>query len=178
MILTNVNFHIKDSNFLDSTSTAVSLYPRMANFMGHVRFASNKGYLGGALSLIGTTMKIHRNACLYFKNNHAQEMGGGIYVVNSERVVNTHGYISHCFYQLMDFDEEAAYTIQFVNNSAKKGGDHIYGASMKSSCIATNGYSNILYSYEVLDTFFWFDPGYESSLSPVSADATRVCVRL
>ena len=67
MIFTNVNFHIKDGNFSHSTSTAVSLYSGTANFKGQVNFASNKGYLGGALALIGTPMKIYKNASLYFK---------------------------------------------------------------------------------------------------------------
>ena len=174
MILTNVNFNIKDSNFLNSTSTAISLYSGTATFMGYVRFVRNKGFQGGALMLVGTTMKVAESAKLYFKENHAIETGGAIFVVNSEMVINTHGYRSACFYQLLDYDNDSTYSLEFINNSANKGGDHIYGASLNSDCLATSG-CTCLYNYQVLDNFFWFDPGYQSTFSAVSADATRVC---
>ena len=74
----------------------------------------------------------------------------------------------------MDYDEDAEYSVQLVNNSATKGGDHIYGASLNSSCIASSG-CTCLYSYQVLFSYFWFVPELDSTFSAVSAKPTRVC---
>ena len=85
-------------------------------------------------------------------------------------MINAHSYYSSCFYQL-DYDTESNYSIKFINNSATKGGDHVYGASLKSDCSLPSGVD----SYKVFCRFFYLDPGYNSSLSAVSADATRIC---
>ena len=41
---------------------------------------------------------------------------------------------SDCFYQLLDYDENATYNLTFTNNSAQVGGKHIFGAPLKSYC--------------------------------------------
>ena len=178
MIMTNINLTVKNSNILNSTTTAVSLYSSTVTFAGYVRFVRNRGYLGGALMLVGTTMKLAKNSNLYFRDNHATETGGAIHVVNPATIIETHRYQSSCFYQLLDYDNiSSSYTLQFINNTARKGGDHIFGASLKSYCIASS-ICTCLKSYQALDKFIWLDPGYEteSTLSAVSADATRVCI--
>ena len=86
-------------------------------------------------------------------------------------------YIPKCFYQLIDYDDKAIYSLQFVNNSARNGGDHIYGASLHSDCSV--GYSETndkIFSYKIFYRFFNFDPGYESIFSAVSADASSACI--
>ena len=103
-----------------------------------------------------------------------KKTGGGIFVVHPQILINAHSYYSSCFYQLLDYDTESNYSIKFINNSAAKGGDHIYGASLKSGCSLR--LINDLDSHEAFCRFFWFDPGYDSSISVVSADATRVCI--
>ena len=135
MILTNVHLTIKDSNFSDSTSTAIMLFSSTLTTVGHVRFHNNKGYQGGALMLIGTVMNIAREANLLFQENYAEDTGGAIFVVHPQMMINAHSYISSCFYQLLDYDTDSVnYKVNFMNNSAAKGGDHIYGASLKRSC--------------------------------------------
>ena len=175
MIVANVNLFVKNSNILNSTSTALSLYSSTVTFVGYIRFVRNKGYLGGALMLVGTTMKLANNSKLYFRDNHATETGGAIHVVNPATVIEAHRYVSSCFYQFLDYGENSAYALQFINNTAKKGGDHIFGASLKSYCIASS-LCTCLHSYDALGEFILLDPGYESALSAVSADATRVCI--
>jgi hypothetical protein len=72
----------------------------------------------------------------------------------------------------LDYNNNSTYSIKFINNSAAKGGDHIYGASLKSGCSLTYDLDN----YDVFHKVFLQDPGYNSSLSAVSADATCVCI--
>ena len=172
LILTNVHLTIKDSNFSKSTSTAIMLFSSTVTFVGRVMFHRNNGIQGGALMLIGALMKIAREAEVYFQENYAENTGGAIFVIHPQMMINAHDYYSSCFYQLLDYDSDSTYSIQFVNNSAAKGGDHIYGASLNSGCYLPND----LDSYEMLHRFFWFDPGYNSTFSAVSADATRVCI--
>ena len=176
MIMTNINLFVENSNISNSENTAISLYSSTVTFTGFVSFVRNKGYLGGALRLVGTTMNLANNSELYFMNNHATETGGAIHVMNPATIIEAHKYISSCFYRLLDYNEvNSTYALLFINNTAKKGGDHIYGASLKSYCIASSS-CTCLHSYDALDEFIWLDPGYESALSAVSAAATRVCI--
>ena len=175
MILTNVHLTIINSTFSDRFSSTLTI-------MGHVSFRDNRGYQGGALMLVGTVMNIARETNLLFQENHAENTGGAIFVVYPQTMIDAHHFISSCFYQLLDYDSYSAiftYSIKFVNNSAAKGGDHIYGASLKSTCICAlthNEYNDIInpiYSLEVFNQVFTFDPWHKSA---VSADATRVCI--
>jgi hypothetical protein len=61
-ILTNVHLTIKDSNFTESTSTAIMLFSSTLTIVGHVNFYKNIGFQGGALMLIGTVIQIAREA--------------------------------------------------------------------------------------------------------------------
>ena len=122
--------------------------------------------------LVGTVMQIARESNILFQDNYAENTGGGIFVVHPQMMINAHSYYSSCFYRLLDYDTESNYSIKFINNSAAKGGDHIYGASLKSGCSLASD----LDSHKVFRRYFWFDPGHESSISAVSGDATRVCI--
>jgi predicted outer membrane repeat protein len=173
MILTNVNLTIEDSNFTDSISTPIMLFSSTLTIVGHVWFYNNRGYQGGALMLVVTIMNIAREANLLFQENHAENTGGAIFVMHPQMMINLHGVYSSCFYQLLDYDEISTYSIKFINNSAATGGDHIYGASLKNGCFLAE---DSISSYEIFNQFFWFDPGYDSLLSAVSADATRACI--
>ena len=177
MILTNVHLTIKDSTFSDSTSTAIMLFSSTLTIVGNVSFHNNRGYQGGALMLVGTIINIAREANLLFQENHAESTGGAIFVVYPQTMINAHNFVSSCFYQLLDYDSYSSrftYSIKFVNNSAKKGGDHIYGASLVTTCVCALIHNIIsVHSFEVFSQVFSFDPWHKSA---VSADATRVCI--
>jgi hypothetical protein len=189
MILTNVHLTIEDSNFTDSISTAIMLFSSTLTIMGHVRFYNNRGYQGGALMLVGAVMNIARETKVIFQGNYAENTGGAIFVVHPQMMINAHNYVSSCFYQLLsNYDFNDNNSVQFINNSAAKGGDHIYGASLKSSCVCAFIHFSIIeneITYSITQTirssvafqrFFLFYPEFDSSLSAVSADATRACI--
>ena len=187
MILTNVHLTIKDSNFSDSVSTAIMLFSSTLTIVGHVGFYNNRGYEGGALMLVGTVMNIARETKLIFQENYAENTGGAIFVVHPQMMINAHNYVSSCFYQLlMNYDyNDNNFSIQFIKNSAAKGGDHIYGASLNSNCLCAfnriiyKGIVHIIITKEssvAFQEYFLLDPDIDSSLSAVSGDATRVCI--
>jgi predicted outer membrane repeat protein len=139
MILTNVRLTIKDSNFSERISTAIMLFSSTLTLVGHVSFHNNRGYQGGALMLVGAVMNIARDTKVIFHGNYAENAGGAIFVVHPQMMITAHDYVSSCFYQLIDYDFISFYdnifSIQLVNNSAAKGGDHIYGAFLNSNCL-------------------------------------------
>ena len=67
-----------------------------------------------------------------------KELAVQIFVVHPQMMINAHSYYSSCFYQL-DYDTESNYSIKFINNSATKGGDHVYDASLKIGCSLPSG---------------------------------------
>jgi predicted outer membrane repeat protein len=137
MILPNVELTVENSEFRNSSSTAITLYSSFAIFCGTVIFENNSGSKGGAIALIGSTLTIKSNTLVVFKNNRAYETGGAIYADNVEPRINLEGYRSYCFYMLdVPLSESNALgnftqVLNFDNNTASLGGDHIYGAKLK-----------------------------------------------
>ena len=68
------------------------------------------------------------------------------------------------------------YNIKSINNTAENGGDHIYGASLKSYCVVyVNATSNTLYvrsNDPRIQDLFQFEGGENSPISPTPS---RVC---
>ena len=134
MILPNVQLTVVNTEFCNSSSTAITLYSSFAIFCGKVIFMNNHGMKGGAIALIGSTLTIKSNALVVFSNNHAYETGGAIYADNVEFRVNLEGFRSYCFY-ILDMNESnglGTQVLTFERNIASLGGDHIHGTKLKS----------------------------------------------
>ena len=140
----------------------------------NVSFINNVGRKGGALALIGTTMRIEIFAIVKFQNNHALQKGGAIFV---DVHLYTHDVISYCFYVFTKFDYftnyKSNYGLHFIGNSAQLGGDHIYGGILKSTCVSTD--CSCEPSNATLNKLFYFEPLLNSSLSALSGNPTHVC---
>ena len=134
VILTDVSLFVKDCEIKNCTHSAVVSYSSFIIFAGIVEFSNNTGETGGALNLRGSRIKIMENANVSFLNNSASEFGGAIFVDNADLYVSSEGYNSFCFYSIERVDSN--YSLKFIDNIAEKGGDHICGASLKSSCTA------------------------------------------
>ena len=170
IILFNVDLTIGNSNFLHSPSTVLTVTSSIITLEGTVTFSYNVGVKGGALALIGSTMIIARKASLTFVGNRSLKTGGAIFNVSPFLSV------SNCFYQLKDYRySRRQYNIKFINNSTNNGGHHIYGASLISSCYASLVIGE--QSYKIIKAgLISLEPGYNTSLSPVSDDVSRVCM--
>ena len=131
------------------------------------------------MALYSSTLNIARNTSVYFINNRATDTGEAIYVSNNynmKDVINSYlvGYIIPCFYQLLGYDvneEFWYYNIQFINNTATNGGDHIYGEHMHSvtCCAALDG----IVSYDVQGLFVYLP---QKSMSSASSNPIRICL--
>ena len=169
---------IGDVTFANNKVTPIAAYSSIITLSGSVSFLSNTGTKGGAMALHSSTLNIASNTIVYFYNNTATETGGAIYVTNDDNKFLGLPNYTPCFYQLLDYGEDNWYDIQFVNNSAQSGGDHIYGVSMHSdTCYAVaEGFDIfepvVIFTYCV-QMFFTYFP---ESISSVSSDPTRVCI--
>ena len=182
MILPNVQLTIENSEFHDSSSTAITLYSSFTILSGNVDFVNNNGTKGGALALIGSTLIIKSDTSVVFRNNHAYETGGAIYADNVEPRVNLKGFRSYCFYMLelnaTNVLANLTQALTFENNMATLGGNHIYGATLKSDCVSSSFCHGdyCRFSFETIRTTFKFDRDSNTSWSAVSGDPSRLCI--
>ena len=184
VILTDVILSIKDCEIKQCTHSAIVSYSSFIILAGIVEFSNSTGETGGALNLRGPRIKLLENTNVTFYNNCASEFGGVVFVDNADLYVSQEGYNSFCFYGIEQVDSN--YSLNFDGNVAEKGGDHIFGASLKSSCTSAfqgNTCDKIgtcsLASYEILtDSNFKFHPAINAteSLSAISSKPTRVCL--
>ena len=173
---------IGDIAFSNNGRTPFSAYFSTIIFSGSISFVNNTGINGGAMALYSSTVNIASNASVYFLNNTATETGGAIYVSSDpyDRYKDVYTLnLMPCFYQLLGYNKSNStwYDIQFVNNSAKNGGDHIYGESMHSTVcnVASVGFDVgplVIPTYCAQKYFTYFP----KSISSVSSDPTRVCI--
>ena len=184
VILTDVSLFVRNCEIKDCRYSAVISYSSFIIFAGIVEFSNNTGKTGGALNLRGSRIKLLESANITFQNNSALEFGGAIFVDNADLYVSSEGYDSFCFYQIKQADSN--YSLNFKGNVAEKGGDHIYGASLKSSCTAAfrdktcDKISTCTWaSYQIWNhTNFKFQPplNVPESFSPICSKPTRVCL--
>ena len=136
---------------------------------------SNSAYEGGGMVLVNSYLHLSKNASVTFSNNTAQYVGGGILVKQESLTIDPTDDSQQplCFYQIDNESENAS--VNMIDNSAKHGGDHIYGASLKSQCKVNNGSDGSQEgSYKVWENVYPFQREVPI-LSPVSSDYTRVC---
>ena len=186
-LIVGSNLTLKDSNITNGSNTAFNLVSSSLTLTGNVVFSGNSGVKGGALalSLPTTSLSISRNANIIFSNNHVSGRGGAIFVNNPSEVFKVYPN-SYCFYRLLDYDENATYSITFTGNRAKLGGSHIFGSSLESYCTAAARNESdlkqpIVSSYEVISSekiFHFKNPGlsHNSTDSAVSDSPARVCI--
>lgn len=179
-LIIDANLTIQDSSIVDSSNTAFHLIQTNITLMGNVIFMGNVGEKGGALGLISTELNVFRGANITFSNNTAISKGGAIFVDNPTEIFKVIPD-SNCFYNLLNYDENATYSITFRNNSAANGGHHIFGASLKSNCTAATSDFGKVHSYEVVKNsrvFHFENPDLLDNFvtSAITASPARVCI--
>ncbi len=184
VIITDMVLFIRNCEIKQCTQSAIVAYSSFIAFAGTVEFSDNTGETGGALNLRDSKIQVLENSNLTFQNNHASRFGGAIYIDNADIYVSCEGYKSFCFYSIEEMDSN--YSFNFNENFADKGGDHIYGASLNSSCIlvfhiydSSNISTCSWINHEILIPInFKFQPPLNApkSLSPISSKPTRICL--
>ncbi len=166
-----------NTTFANKHETAVTVYASLVTLSsGHVSFINNIGTKGGAMALYSSTLNIARNTSVYFYRNKAREVGGAIYVSTTYNP-----FEEDCFYQLLNYtNSSGTYSLEFEANTAKRGGDHIYGVNMKADCSVAyyrrSSYGWIgetIKSYQAMKYFFTF---ITNSVSSISSDPRGICL--
>ena len=151
---------------------------------GRASFADNYASNGGALTLTSSVMYISPNATVDFTRNHAQWLGGAIYVLNPTvkftiTLAGEYGdsdlSVTCSIQVLLDSSSDVCptFSIIFNQNEAGTAGDALYGGRTLS-CSPFHPQSGC--STHSLNSFYIYNPVNDSSyLSNFTSDPTRVC---
>ena len=154
------NVTVTNCVFSANTGTALKAYNSHVFISEEVNFMSNSAYEGGGMVLVNSYLHLFKNASVTFSNNTAQHVGGGILVKQESLTIDptVDSQQPLCFYQIDNESENVS--VNMIDNSAKHGGDHIYGASLKSQCRVNNNTSDDAESYKVWENVFHFKAIY------------------
>ena len=165
-----------DCEFYNNLGTPIRAVDSSLQFSGTIVFRNNTGYDGGAMSFTGGSyVYVSNNTNVVFENNKAENAGGAVFVNQNTDYCffrERHGDSCNCSYHL-------PFNLSFINNTAQKGGDAIYGAGI-SDCaylgnITTSCSCHASDLVQSTDSGLYFEPGLDSDPSQISSDPTRVC---
>ena len=123
-----------DCTFTDNKVTPVWAYNSDFTLSGTILFSNNTAYEGGALAFCGVSfVYISNNTKVTFHNNIAENVGGAVFVINPAPLTSL-----DCFLQFHDTNTSSQcvecscwlprFKINFLDNTAREGGNAIYGA--------------------------------------------------
>ena len=158
------------SKFIGNNPSAISAYFGGVTVSGNVIFQNNTAINGGAMVLHSSTLYIDRNTNVLFINNTAANVGGAIFV-DSGSIMRPDSNFTRfpCFYQILHPFSNYSFELSFTNNSARSGGNDIYGASLKGNCQESK---NSLFDFDAFKLFRF----NTRNLSSVSGSPSRVCI--
>ena len=178
---------IHNSNFTDNYGSAITAYTTdvgniLVIFSGNILFRNNTSHRGGAIHLFKSKIILRKSVSIIFQDNYAKDVGGAIYVYSFDKFspyyaveVGNHG---DCFYDLTDhycsYRDLDSFKVCFENNSAKKGGDHIFGASVLSHCSVCPKPLNTE-AAKFVHNFIFSQPQI-LAFSPISSHPSRICI--
>ena len=181
IMLLDISYNVIFANCSFYANTGSSIWAYNSNFTlsGTIVFNNNAAYEGGALAFYGeSNVYIANNTNVTLLNNTAENVGGAIFVRNPLPYV-THSCFLQFQYRTSSQDigcrSLPQCNINFINNTAKKGGNAIYGAYMYG-CILDVPHCFKLDPLIRDSHYLHFDPSLESDLSVISSDPTRVCL--
>jgi len=163
-----------DCKFYSNEGTPIQAYHSRYIVNGTLHFVNNTAYQGGGIGLVeGSEITLMNNTYMLFLNNHAENVGGAIFVTEHHHDTPT-AYNPNCFYQLPEGDfTYLNVSFNLTNNTAHNGGDAVYGSSpITQRCLV----SSSTFSHKIAYSIFHFHPNVSSDLSVISSIPTRVCL--
>ena len=166
-----------DCEFYNNLGTPISADQGSSlRLSGTIVFQNNTGYDGGAMSFTGDShVDVSNYANVIFENNRAENAGGAVFVNQDNTYCffrQTHGDPYNCPHHL-------PFNLSFINNTALKGGDAIYGAGISDCIYLGMFYGAFCQAQELLQSAnsgLYFEPDLDSAPSLISSDPTRVCL--
>ena len=173
----NVTFD--NCSFRSNKNTAIWAYNSNFILSGTILFSDNTANKGSALAFYGeSAVYIANNTDVTFLNNTAENVGGAVFVRNPL------SYVTHsCFLQFLNTSSQCSgcncslpqSNLNFINNTAKEGGNAIYGASV-FNCWLEDLHCTRLHLLIHNSNHLYFEPSLQSDTSVISSDPTRVCL--
>ena len=189
VVLANLPYvRMEGVHFTNNSGTPLLLYNTTVHVFGENYFIGNHAFVGGGMAFIDSSLLIlHNDSRMMFKDNRADNVGGAWYVSNEAEslypFVSFHP-VHACFITLHDLPTiEAELTrqnisVQFINNTARNGGNVLYGGEIDSCVIGSNFLSDdlLIVGFELLtqEHVFHYEPSNDSSR--LSSAPTRVCL--
>ena len=175
------SLNISECNFTRNNMSSVKAFNSSITVSGDMLFSDNTAISGTVFNLRKkSALTLKRDAHICFKNNHATNNGGVFYIATEEikekgltladvlehntigSVIATH---TECFFAVEG--DKSQKRLEFVNNTAGKGGDVLYGGLV---ALGWDEDWNCLFTFKETSDF-----AEQSSLSPLSSTPTRVC---
>ena len=131
------SFQLFQSTFEKSSMSSIKAFASSISVQSSASFHNNTAIAGPAFILVeDSNISIAENSQMYFSNNHARDIGGVFYISTKLHHYTHHSTIANnyiasqtiCF---LVVEGNRLYTqLSFVNNTAGKGGDVIYGGDL------------------------------------------------
>ena len=156
--LESMNLVLNDVNIMDNNCTGVMISNSKMWLINTVKLIGNQGLRGGALFLNRSKLIFTRSSKLKMINNTSHTYGGGIYSVEKRN-----SGLSDCFFQLgMGYGSTIdSKVIAFSGNSARYGGDMIFGGCL-SYCWLSFNQTSIVINKNNESNKFWEMVRYEN----------------
>ena len=159
---------ITDCFFINNTGTALRSVNSRFSVNGTLNFTGNIAYEGAAMYFQGlSSMTLVANGTIVnFITNYASHTGGAIKVSNN---LFSPTLSPLCFLSVRNYTNGR---LNFVNNTARYGGDAIYGGGLDQA----QGTQEYQYCIEVIKAYSDFSTLINSNTSLISSDPSRVCL--
>ena len=184
--LLNSSATVHNCSIIRNTISFIKAFDSQITFSGEITFSHNRALAGTALIFArNNTLILTQNCKVFFIKNHASNWGGVIYIHTEEFYVgsvtlrtifekdfmqlSSSNYmavsITECFIHVRGRRSDTR--LVFVNNTAGKGGDVLYGGLV---ALGWDGDWNCLLSFKKIS-----DMSQQSGLSTITSDPSRVC---
>ena len=183
--------------FSNNIGTPILAYNSNFTMAGTNVFANNTGFQGGAMAFYeNSQMYLQNHTHLIFKNNHAQRVGGAVYVytnpIDPYTISTTNDYVEcdnsvdpnpKCFLYLnmyvnLNVVKYLDVKLNFIDNTAENGGGSaIYGERI-NRCFTYRVYNAYIFGYHFFadNRFVSFEPNATTDYSLITSDPSRVCL--
>ena len=173
--------YITNCQFINNTGSSIYVRDGSIIFKGNILFKNNHATFGGALKFCDSSMmymNMNNTTIVTFEDNSASIVGGAIYV-SQEQCKET---VPPCFFQPMvpqntpPSNLKQYIQLNFINNSANKSGDALYGGSV-DYCYLVYDFPTKHIKHSTSGQIFTeiFNLKQQSGHSKVSSDPYGVC---
>ena len=179
--LYNSTLILSNSNFTGNNVTPIKAIGSKIIVKGEIVFSNNRALSGAALLFASSSvLVISEISSVFFQNNHAFNYGGAIYILtdefyNKSKSIQDVVYgpsislvtpSTRCFLSVEGGRSQAR--LIFMNNTAGKGGDVVYGGLV---ALGYDGDWNCLHSFKNIS-----DVSEQNGLSTISSAPSHVCL--